>query len=78
MFPETAGKSLEEVESMFLDPHGARYLGTSPWRTHVVKNALGGDRMTEKGEKVMHREGGSDSHVSDEEAQVIPPMANKA
>ena len=35
MFPETAGKSLEEVEAMFLDPQGPRYMGTPAWRTNV-------------------------------------------
>ena len=35
-FPETAGKTLEEVESMFTDPHGPRFIGTPAWKTHVV------------------------------------------
>lgn len=42
MFPETAGKSLEEVEAMFADTkvsEGRGYLGTPPWRAHVVKRA---------------------------------------
>lgn len=75
MFPETAGKSLEEVESMFLDPKAIRYLGTAPWRTAVVKNALREDADYEKGAFSAHKEsaeeGGirrSDTHVSDEEA----------
>ena len=35
-FPETAGKTLEEVESMFTDPTGFRFIGTPAWKTHVV------------------------------------------
>ena len=35
-FPETAGKTLEETESMFTDPLGPKYIGTLPWKTHVV------------------------------------------
>ncbi|KAF4978633.1 hypothetical protein FZEAL_5036 [Fusarium zealandicum] len=35
MFPETAGKTLEETEAMFEDPDGIAYLGTPAWKTHV-------------------------------------------
>ncbi|KAF2838296.1 general substrate transporter [Patellaria atrata CBS 101060] len=35
MFPETAGKPLEEVEAMFTDPHGPKYIGTLAWKTRV-------------------------------------------
>ena len=51
MFPETAGKSLEEVKAMFTDPKvgkGRKYLGTPPWRTHVVKRALDVEPLHEK------------------------------
>jgi len=33
LFPETAGKPLEEVNAMFEDPHGLPYLGTPAWKT---------------------------------------------
>ena len=33
MFPETAGKTLEEIEDMFLDPSGPKYVGTPAWKT---------------------------------------------
>ncbi|EDN05861.1 hypothetical protein HCAG_02464 [Histoplasma mississippiense (nom. inval.)] len=35
MFPETAGKTLEEVESIFTDPNGIKYIGTPAWKTRV-------------------------------------------
>lgn len=35
MFPETAGKPLEEVEAMFTDPNGPKYIGTPAWKTSV-------------------------------------------
>ena len=35
MFPETAGKTLEEVELIFTDPHGIPRIGTPAWKTHV-------------------------------------------
>lgn len=35
-FPETAGKTLEEVEFMFTDPLGPKYIGTIPWKTKIV------------------------------------------
>ncbi|KAL9083697.1 MAG: hypothetical protein Q9165_008425 [Trypethelium subeluteriae] len=36
MFPETAGKPLEEVEAMFTDPTGPRYIGIPAWKTRVA------------------------------------------
>lgn len=33
MFPETAGKPLEEVNAMFEDPNGIKYIGTPAWKT---------------------------------------------
>jgi len=35
MFPETAGKRLEEVEAMFTDPNGPKNIGTLAWKTRV-------------------------------------------
>ncbi|KAF9891610.1 hypothetical protein FE257_003621 [Aspergillus nanangensis] len=35
LFPETAGKTLEETEAMFEDPQGIKYLGTPAWKTRV-------------------------------------------
>ncbi|KAK2748156.1 hypothetical protein FQN57_001281 [Myotisia sp. PD_48] len=34
MFPETTGKTLEEVELMFTDPSGIKYIGIPAWKTH--------------------------------------------
>jgi hypothetical protein len=33
MFPETAGKPLEDVTSIFEDPSGPKYIGTPAWKT---------------------------------------------
>lgn len=35
MFPETAGKTLEEVAEIFEDPNGPKYIGTPAWKTRV-------------------------------------------
>ena len=35
MFPETAGKTLEETEAMFEDPNGHQFFGTPAWKTRV-------------------------------------------
>lgn len=35
MFPETARKTLEEVEDLFTDPRGPKYIGTPAWKTHI-------------------------------------------
>ena len=47
LFPETAGKSLEEVETMFTDPTGPKYIGTPAWKTRVVTRKT---LLLEKGE----------------------------
>lgn len=33
LFPETSGKTLEEVEEMFTDPSGVPYIGIPAWKT---------------------------------------------
>ena len=61
MFPETAGKTLEEVEALFTDPHGPKYVGTPAWHTKVTTRRV---RELERGEVdaekagPFHREGG--------------------
>ncbi|KAK4495488.1 hypothetical protein PRZ48_013820 [Zasmidium cellare] len=35
LFPETAGKTLEEVAEIFEDPNGPKYIGTPAWKTKV-------------------------------------------
>lgn len=32
MFPETAGKTLEDTQKMFEDPNGIQYIGTPAWK----------------------------------------------
>nr|POF06878.1 high-affinity glucose transporter [Quercus suber] len=39
LFPETAGKTLEDTSFMFEDPKGIRYLGTPAWKTRVEYSA---------------------------------------
>ena len=59
-FPETAGKTLEEVESMFTDPLGPKYIGTLPWKTRIVtQKALlleHGQLDEEKADRFAHDE----------------------
>ncbi|KUM62043.1 hypothetical protein ACN42_g5086 [Penicillium freii] len=41
LFPETSGKSLEEIEQIFEDPHGIPYIGTPAWKTtHDTKRTI--------------------------------------
>lgn len=47
LFPETAGKTLEETEAMFEDPNGIPYLGTPAWKTKVEFNRA---RQMERGD----------------------------
>ena len=39
LFPETAGKTLEETESIFEDPNGPKYIGTLAWKTKFDRYA---------------------------------------
>lgn len=39
LFPETAGKTLEETESIFEDPNGIPYIGTPAWKTKISSAA---------------------------------------
>ena len=75
-FPETAGKTLEEVEDMFTDPSGPKYIGTLPWKTHIVTRKAvlleHGELDEEKAERFRHEEGersGSDTNVQAEEVR---------
>ena len=49
LFPETAGKPLEEVTEMFEDPNGIKYIGTPAWKT---KNYYSSTVRIDQGEKV--------------------------
>jgi MFS family permease len=40
LFPETANKTLEEVESIFLDPSGPKGVGTPAWKTRVGRRRI--------------------------------------
>ena len=52
LFPETAGKPLEEVNEMFEDPDGIKYLGTPAWKT---KNYYSTTMRMEHGEDLPKR-----------------------
>jgi MFS family permease len=49
MFPETAGKTLEEVEGLFTDPNGIPNVGTPAWKTRVSTRHM---REVERGSLV--------------------------
>lgn len=53
MFPETAGKPLEEIEEMFTNngPGSKKYIGTLAWKTSTYN----GERMTFDEEKLGPR-----------------------
>lgn len=40
LFPETAGKTLEEIEHIFTDPDGIPYIGTPAWKTRKHTKAI--------------------------------------
>jgi hypothetical protein len=69
LFPETAGKNLEEVEAMFEDPNGFKYLGTPAWKTRVETSL---SRRVEAGD-VEAKLG----HLEHEEKAAVPNDSDK-
>lgn len=66
MFPETAGKTLEEVEDIFLDssPGSLKYIGTPAWKTHVDHSILKQERgELSEDEKFGRRSEATTAHV---------------
>lgn len=57
LFPETAGKPLEEVTAMFEDPKGIKYLGTPAWRTRPE---------FQRQQRLEHGEGLAEKKMDDE------------
>jgi len=68
LFPETAGKTLEEVEGMFTDPSGIKYIGTPAWKTHVSTARTAaverGEIDAEKSHAFRHTEDGRIESIS--------------
>lgn len=70
LFPETAGKPLEEVTEMFEDPNGIRYLGTPAWKT---KNFYSTAARMEHGEGLEKRL--SEEGYSPERHEAVGPKS---
>ena len=74
MFPETAGKTLEEVELMFTDPKGIPYVGTPARKTRVDrKRTLDVERHGS-----LATEGSEETKVGGEKGEVRGPMGAAA
>ncbi|KAE8133540.1 general substrate transporter [Aspergillus pseudotamarii] len=62
MFPETAGKTLEDVEAIFTDPTGLPYIGIPAWKTKnefsrgATLEQVGFDEEKKVGGTVQHSE----------------------
>jgi sugar porter (SP) family MFS transporter len=73
VFPETAGKTLEETTEIFEDPNGLPYLGTPAWKTRVNTHATiaaeQGD-VEKLGLKLGKPVAGADSTAEHKEAAV--------
>ncbi|PHH66462.1 hypothetical protein CDD82_1547 [Ophiocordyceps australis] len=61
LFPETAGKTLEETELMFENPDGIKFIGTPAWKTRVMTKVV--DRV-EHGD-IEAKRGTADYKVSE-------------
>ncbi|KAE9380093.1 general substrate transporter [Stipitochalara longipes BDJ] len=82
MFPETAGKTLEETENMFEDPNGPKYIGTLAWKTRVDRRAV----MLERGQADVEGKAAvryveddkktvtGDAHLASESDATTPPV----
>ena len=69
LFPETAGKTLEEVELMFEDPKGIPYIGTPAWKTRVE---YGTATARERGDLTMRKLHGDESDDAERKESVEP------
>jgi len=67
LFPETAGKTLEDVAAMFEDPNGIRYIGTPAWKTRVDYSQAS---ERERGQGLDHKKLGSLDATSHNEEKV--------
>ena len=56
IFPETAGKTLEETEAMFEDPNGIPYLGTPAWKTTMATQITSRAERGDVESKLAHHE----------------------
>ncbi|CEJ58099.1 Putative Glucose transporter [Penicillium brasilianum] len=68
LFPETAGKTLEETEQIFEDPNGIPYIGTPAWKTsHDSKRTMAAERgdVEVLGEKLAGGEKTAAAHAED-------------
>ena len=65
MFPETAGKPLEEVTQIFEDPNGIKYVGTPAWKTHVNRQI---GLQEERGEMTTSGKRHTSEKISSDEA----------
>jgi MFS family permease len=66
LFPETAGKTLEETQAMFEDPNGIKYIGTPAWRTHVkTRDTAAQEKNAKDVEKAQVAADGGHRHIED-------------
>jgi len=65
MFPETAGKPLEEVVEIFEDPNGIPYIGTPAWKTRNTRSKVARHEAGHDLEGVRRAEKGRDSLGTD-------------
>lgn len=66
LFPETAGKTLEETEQIFEDPHGIPYIGTPAWKTkHDTKRTVAAESgdIEALGDKLAHGDKSAATHA---------------
>lgn len=67
LFPETAGKTLEDVAQIFEDPTGIRYIGTPAWKTRVSTSDMA---RRERGDvSDMHKSDSSDADTYEEKPE---------
>ncbi|KAL6821333.1 glucose transporter [Trichoderma camerunense] len=67
VFPETAGKTLEETEAMFEDPNGIPYMGTPAWKTKVATSLTVRAEQGDLEAKIAHDTEKPPIHTHEEE-----------
>jgi hypothetical protein len=69
LFPETAGKTLEQVEHIFEDPTGIKHIGTPAWKTHKTARNMA---TAEKGDIHAAGLGGKEGTLPIDEEKASP------
>ena len=79
LFPETAGKTLEQIEEMFEDPKGLPLIGTPAWKTRKsTKEITRVERGESNAQATFGRRASDDTPPAEKEGAAIAVDSDKS